>query len=56
MVEKKRWGIMMGTNMEYTSGYEKSGVRLACLGLENLVSVFLPAGLGVVSAVSGMVN
>jgi len=26
-------------NMEVTSGYEKSGVRLASLGLEDLVSV-----------------
>jgi hypothetical protein len=26
-------------NMEDTSGYEKSGVRLACLGLEDLIVV-----------------
>jgi hypothetical protein len=29
MVEKERWGMKMGTNMEDTSGYEKSGVRHA---------------------------
>ena len=29
MVEKERWGMKIGTNMEDTSGYEKSGVRLA---------------------------
>jgi hypothetical protein len=45
-----------GNDMEDTSGYEKSGVRLARLGLEDLVSVCLPAGLGVVPAVSGMLN
>jgi hypothetical protein len=28
MVEKERWGMKMGTNMEDTSGYEKSGVHL----------------------------
>jgi len=42
--------------MEDTSGYEKSGERLAWLGLEDLVSVLLPAGSGLGSAVSGMVN
>jgi len=26
MVEKERWGMKMGTNMEDTSGYKKSGV------------------------------
>ena len=43
-------------DMEDTSGYEISGVRLASLGLEDLVSVLLPTGLGLVPAVSGMVN
>jgi len=28
MVEKERWGMKMGTNMEVTSKYEKPGVRL----------------------------
>jgi hypothetical protein len=56
MVEKKRWGMKKGTNMEETSGYEKSGVRLAGLGLADVVSGFLPAGSRVVHAVSGMVN
>jgi len=43
-------------DMEDMSGYDKSGVRLARLGLEDLVSVLLPAGSGHVPAVSGMVN
>jgi len=38
------------------SGFEKSGVQLAWLGLEDLVNVFLPSGLGVVPAVLGMVQ
>jgi len=56
MVEKERWGMMKGTNMEDTSGYEKSGVRLAWLGLEDLVSVFLPDRSGLVPAISAIVN
>ena len=40
-------------DMEDTSGYEKSGVRLACLGWEDLVSVVLHAGSGVVPAYRG---
>jgi len=43
-------------DMENTSGYEESGVRLARLGLEDHVSVMLPAGSGLVPAVLGMVN
>jgi len=41
---------------EDTTGYEKSGVQLAWLGLEDLVSMLLPAGLGLIPAVSGMVK
>ena len=41
---------------EDTTGYEKSGVQLAWMGLEDLVSVLLHAGLGLVPAVSGMLN
>jgi len=51
------------SDMKNTSGYEKSGVRLAWLGLEeawlgleDLVSVLLHAGSGLVPTVSGMVN
>jgi len=43
-------------DMEDTSGAEKSGVRLAWLGWEDLVSGLLPARWGPVPAVSGMVN
>jgi hypothetical protein len=45
-----------GNDMEDTSGYEKAGVRLSSLGLEDLGSPFQLAGLGVVPAVSGIVN
>jgi hypothetical protein len=51
MVEKERWGMKMGKNMEDTSRYEKSGVLLSRLSLEDLVSVFLPPGSGEVPAV-----
>jgi len=43
-------------DVEDTSGYEESGVRLAWLGWEDLVSVLLHAGSGLILAVSGMVN
>jgi len=43
-------------DVEDTSGYEKSGVRLAWLGWDDLVSVLLHAGSGLIPAVSGMVN
>jgi len=42
--------------MKDTSGYEKSGVRLAILGWEDLVSVLIHAGSGLIPAVLGMVN
>jgi len=45
-----------GNNMEDTSGYEKAGVQLAWLGLDDLQLLFLPARWGVVPAVPGMVN
>jgi len=61
--KKERDGDENESDMEDTSGYEKSGVRLASLGveetwlgLEDLVSVLLPAGSGLVPAVLGMVN
>ena len=53
---KREKGDEDENDMEDTSGYEKSGVRLASLGCEYLVSVILHAGSGVVPAVSGMVN
>jgi len=43
-------------DMEGASGYEKSGEQPAWLGLEDLVLVWLPSGLGLIPAVSGMVN
>ena len=53
---KREMGEEDENDMEDTSGYEKSGVRLAWLGWEDLVSVILHAGSGLVPAVSGMVN
>jgi len=43
-------------DIEDTSRYEKSGGWLAWLGWEDLVSVILHAGSGLIPAVSGMVN
>jgi hypothetical protein len=40
--------------MEDISGHEKVGVRLAKLGVEDLLSVILPTGSELVPAVSGM--
>jgi hypothetical protein len=54
--EKREMGDADENEMEYMSGYEKSGVRLARFGLEELESVLLHAGLGLVPSVSGMVN
>jgi len=42
--------------MEDTSGYDKSGVQVAWLVLEDLISVLLPAGLGLGPAILAMVN
>jgi len=53
---KRDMGDEDGNDMEDTSGYEKSEVRLARLGLEDRVTVLLPGGSGLVPAVSGMVN
>jgi len=52
---KREMGDEDENYMEDTSGYEKSGVRPAWLGLEDLVSVLLPAGSGLVPAVPGIV-
>jgi len=43
-------------DMEDTSSYEKSGVQLAQLCLEDPVLVMLPAGSGLVTALLVMVN
>jgi hypothetical protein len=43
-------------DMENTSGYEKSRVRLARLGLEDVISVLLLAISELVPAVSGILN
>jgi hypothetical protein len=43
-------------NMEDTSGYEKSVVRIDRWGLDDFVLGLLPTGSGLVPAVSGIVN
>jgi len=53
---KREMGDEDENKMEDTSGYGKSGVPLAWLGLEDLVSVLLPTGSGLVLAIVGMVN
>jgi len=55
-MKKREMGDEDENNVEDTSRYEKSGVRLAWLGWEDLVSVELDSGSGLVPAVSGMVN
>jgi len=45
-----------GNNMEDTSGYEKSSVRHASLGSEDLVLVLVPAESGAVPAILDIVN
>jgi len=55
-MRKREMGDADENNMEDMSSYEKSGVQLASLGLEDLISVLLPAGSGLVPAVSSMVN
>jgi len=42
--------------VEDMTRYEKSGVRLPWLGWEDLVSVSLQAGLGLIPAISGMLD
>jgi len=53
---KREMGMMMTNDVEDTSGYEKSGVWLAWLGWEDLLSVKLHTGSVLLPAVSGMVN
>jgi len=53
---KREMGDEDEDDMEDTRGHEKSAVRLAWLGSEDLESVILPAVSGLVPAVSGMVN
>jgi hypothetical protein len=54
--QEREMGDEDGNDMEDTSRYEKSGLRLALLDLEDLVSVFSLAGWGGVPAASRMVN
>jgi len=56
MNKKERAGDVDENDVEDTSGYEKSGVRLALLGWEDLVSVKLHTGLRLVPTITGMVN
>jgi len=53
---KRKMGDEDENDMENTSGYEESGVRLARLGLEDPVLVILTTGSGIIPAISGMVN
>jgi len=53
---KREMGDEDENNEEDTSAYDKSGVRHAWLGREDLVLVKLHAGSGLIPAVSGMAN
>jgi len=53
---KREMGDKDENDMEDTSGYENSGVRLAWLGLEDRTSVLLFTGSGLLPAESRMVN
>jgi len=55
-MRKRKMGDEVENDMEDTSGYEKSGVRLAWLGWEDHLSVLVRAGSGLVPAISGMAN
>jgi len=55
-MRKRAMGEEDEKHIEDMSGYEKSGVRLSWLGLEDIVSAIVRAGSGLVPAVSGMVN
>jgi len=55
-MRKREMGDADENDVEDTSGYVKSGVRLTWLGWEELVLVLLHAGSGLVPPVSGMVN
>jgi len=55
-MRKREMGDEDENDVEDKSGYEKSGVRLAWLGWEDLISVVLHAGSGLIPAVPWMVN
>jgi len=55
-MRKSEMGDEDENDMEDMSSYEISGVRLAWLSLEDVASVLLPAGLGLVPAISGMAH
>jgi len=53
---KREMGDEDENDMKDTSRPDKSGVWLAWFELEDLVSLLVPAGLGLIPAVLGMVN
>jgi hypothetical protein len=53
---KREIGEEDESNMEDTSSYDRSGVRLTYVDLENFLSVLLSTGPELVPAVSAMVN
>jgi len=55
-MRKREMGDEDENDVENTRGYEHSGIQLGWLGLEGLISVKLHTWLGLVPAVSGMVN
>jgi len=55
-MRKRDMGDEDENDLEDVSGYEKSRVRLALLGWDDLVSVLLQPGSGLRPAASGMLN
>jgi hypothetical protein len=53
---KREVGEEHENNVEDPSGYEKSGVQLARMSLDDLISLILHARLGLVPAISRMVH
>jgi hypothetical protein len=49
-------GDQARNNTEDMSAYEKSAVRLPCLGLKGLILGLVPPGSELVPATSGMIN
>jgi len=55
-IRNREMGDVDKNDVDDTSGYEKSGVRLARLGWEDLISMLVHAGPEPIPGVSGMIN
>jgi hypothetical protein len=55
-MRKREMEDVVENDMEDISGYGKSAVWLGWLGLEDIISVWLPARSGLIPALSGMAS